>query len=150
VAAVSPAKPCALARSQDGFGEFDVRVRRIVMRSKFMKMFIAAVGVFLIGAAVAIADQGKTVTMYYDTVLPNGQELKAGDYVVYMGEADHKVQFMQNKKVVAEIPCNCHSNEKKHQRTELVFQKRDDGKQELLQIKFRGDIKTIVFEASGM
>ena len=120
------------------------------MSSKFTKMFIAAAGVILFSAVVALADKGKTVTMYYDTVLPNGQELKAGDYVVHMGEADHAVQFLQNKKVVAEIPCNCVTGEKKNQRTELVFQKKDSGKQELRQMRFQGDTKTIVFEASGM
>lgn len=120
------------------------------MSRKCFKTFIALAGAIFFNAAIALADKGTSVTVYYDTVLPNGQELKVGDYVIHMSETNDAVQFTQKGKVIAEAPCHCIKQEKKYQRTEMVFKKASDGKQLLQELRLRGDTKTIVLGAQGL
>lgn len=120
------------------------------MSSKPVKTFIALVGAIFFSAAIVLADKGKSVTVYYDTVLPNGQELKAGGYVIHMSKTNDAVQFVQKGKVIAEAPCKCIKHEKKNENTEMIFKETSEGKQLLQELRLRGDTKTIVLEAQGM
>ena len=120
------------------------------MSRNFVKTLIALGAAIFFSVAIALADKGKSVSIFYDTVLPNGQELKAGDYAVHMSETGKEVQFVQKGKVIAEAPCKCIERQKKNPRTEIVFKKNSDGKQVLQELRLNGDTKTIVLEAQGM
>lgn len=120
------------------------------MSRNFVKTLIALGAAIFFSVAIALADKGKTVSIFYDTILPNGQELKAGDYAVHMSETAKEVQFIQKGKVIAAAPCNCVEKQKKNRRTEVVYTKTSEGKQVIQELRLSGDTKTIVLEAQGM
>ena len=97
-----------------------------------------------------MADKGRTVKVYDDTLLPNGVEVAAGEYTIHVDETSHEVQFLQKGKVIAKAPCNCIGNKEKNQRTEIQYKKTADGKTVLQQLKVGGDNKTIVLEGEAM
>jgi hypothetical protein len=119
------------------------------MSKSFVKISIALAATLFFYAAVALAEKGKTITVYYDSVLPNGQTLKAGDYAIHVDKTAHKVEFLQKGKVIAEAPCDCKEG-KKNDKSQCVFKKDDKGKQILQVVQVGGDTKTIVLEAEGM
>ncbi len=119
------------------------------MTKNVLKTLVALAGAILICSVIALAEKPKTVSVHYDSVLPNGQTLKAGEYTVKVDEAAHKVQFMQKDKVVAESPCNCIQG-KKNEKTECVFKKDKEGKQMLQEVRVKGDTKQIVMEGAGI
>ena len=118
------------------------------MTKGILKSMVALVGAIFICSSIAFA-KAKTVTVAYDTVLPNGQTLKAGDYQVHVDEIAHKVKFMQKDEVVAEAPCNCKEG-KKNDKTICVFQNNKEGKRVLQEVRVKGDTKHIVMEGSGI
>jgi hypothetical protein len=119
------------------------------MTKSFLKTLVALAGAILVCSVIAFADKAQTVKVHYDSILPNGQTLKAGEYAVHVDEAAHKVQFMQKDKVVAEGPCNCIQG-KKNEKTECVFKKDKEGKQTLQEVRVKGDTKQIVMEGAGI
>ena len=119
------------------------------MTKNVLKTLVALAAAILVCSVIALADKAKTVTVHYDSILPNGQTLKAGDYAVHVDEAAHKIQFMQKDKVVAESPCNCIQG-KKNDKTECVFKKTKEGKQTLQEVRVKGDTKNIVMEGAGI
>lgn len=119
------------------------------MSKSVLRTLVALAGAIFICSAIAFAEKAKTVTLHYDSVLPNGQTLKAGEYTVHVDETAHKVQFMQKDKVVAEAPCNCIQG-KKNDKTECVFKKDKEGKQILQEVRVKGDSKQIVMEGAGI
>jgi len=62
---------------------------------------VVLVGAVLFISAVALAEKPKTITIYSDSVLPSGQELKAGEYQVNVNETSKEVTFKKGNKVVA-------------------------------------------------
>ncbi len=114
-----------------------------------LKSFAVVAGTIFIFSALAFAEKPKTVNVHYDSILPNGQTLKAGEYVVNVDESVHKVQFLQKGKVVAEAPCNCKPGNK-NDKTECIFTKDKDGKQKLREVRVKGDTKQIVLEGAGI
>ena len=120
------------------------------MSKSFVRISVALAAVMFFCAAIALADKGKTITVYYDSILPNGQTLKAGDYAIHVDETAHKVEFMQKGKVIAVAPCNCVEKAKKNNKTQCVFKKDAKGKQVLQVVQVSGDTKTIVLEGEGM
>jgi hypothetical protein len=120
------------------------------MSRNLLKVFVGVAVMVFFGAALAFAAKGKTISVFYDTSLPNGQQLKAGEYTVEMVKDGHAVQFTQKGKVIAEMPCNCHQVEKKHGETQIIFTKNANGKEVLQELRLKGDTKNIVFEAEGM
>lgn len=119
------------------------------MTKNVLKTVVMVAGAILICSAIALAEKVPTVNVHYDSILPNGQTLKAGDYTVKVDETAHKVQFLQKGKVVAEAPCNCTTG-KKNDKTECQFVKDKDGKQILQEVRVKGDTKQIVMEGSGI
>jgi hypothetical protein len=120
------------------------------MSRNVVKIFLGVAAMVFFSAALALAAKHPTVSVFYDTNLPNGQELKAGEYNVQMVKDDHVVQFTQKGKVIAEMPCNCHKTDKKHSETQVIFTKNAKGKEVLQELRLKGDTKNIVFEAEGM
>jgi hypothetical protein len=120
------------------------------MLKSFTKTSVALMAAIFVCAAIALAGKEKAIMVYYDSVLPSGQTLKAGSYAVHVDETIHKVQFLQKGKVVAETPCNCIDKGKKNSKSECVFIKDAKGHQKLQQVQLSGDTKTIVLEGKGM
>ena len=120
------------------------------MSRNFVKVFVGVAAIVFFSAALAFAEKGKSVSVFYDTNLPNGQELKAGDYTVQMIKAGRAVQLVQKGEVQAEIPCNCIKNHKQHSETQVIFTKNAEGKEILQELRLKGDTKNFVFEAQGM
>jgi hypothetical protein len=119
------------------------------MTKNILKSVVALVGAIFICSAIAFAAKAKTITVHYDSILPNGQTLKAGDYAVKVDETTHKVQFIQKDEVVAETPCNCKES-KKNDKTICVFENKKDGKKVLQEVRVKGDTRHIVMEGSGI
>ncbi len=126
------------------------------MNKCILKSLLALASAILICSAIAFAEKAKTVstkaqivTVHYDSVLPNGQTLKAGEYTVNVDEAVHKVQFLQKGRVVAEAPCNCNQG-KKNDKTECVFKQSKEGKKILQEVRVKGDTRQIVMEGAGI
>ena len=119
------------------------------MTKNILKTAVMLAGAILICSAIALAEKAPTVNVHYDSVLPNGQTLKAGDYTVKVDESVHKVQFLQKGKVVAEAPCNCKAGEK-NQKTTCLFLKEKEGKQILQEVRVKGETRQIVMEGSGI
>jgi hypothetical protein len=116
----------------------------MVMRA--FKSFFALAVIVLFAAALALADRGKSVDIYTDAVLPNGQELKAGKYTVVLDESATKVVFKQGKKVVAEEKCKVVNQDKKNPTNQARFSETPDKKQKLDEIRLGGDTRTVIFE----
>ncbi len=119
------------------------------MSKRILKSLAILAGAIFIFSALAFAEKPQTVTVHYNSILPNGQTLKAGDYTIKVDESVHKVQFLQKGKVVAEAPCNCKPGNK-NDRTECVFSKDKEGKQKLQEVRVKGDTKQIVLEGAGI
>ncbi len=120
------------------------------MSKSFAKVSLALLAVVCFSAAVVLADKGRTVTVFDDSLLPNGQELAAGEYAIHMNETNHEVQFVQKGEVIARAPCNCIQKEKKNSRTEMQFKKNAEGKNVLQLLRVAGDTKTIVLDSQDM
>ena len=119
------------------------------MTKSILRTAVMLAGVIFISSVIALAEKAKTVAVHYDSVLPNGQTLKAGEYTVNVDESVHKVQFLQKGKVVAETHCNCVTG-KKNDKSECVFKKDKEGKQTLQEVRVKGDTKQIVMEGAGI
>lgn len=119
------------------------------MNKNILKSLAILAGAIFIFSALAFAEKPKTITVHYDSILPNGQTLKAGEYTVKVDEAIHKVQFLQKGKVVAEAPCNCVPGDK-NSKTECVFKSDKEGKKVLQEVRVKDDTKHIIMEGAGI
>ena len=120
------------------------------MSKSFARVSLTLLAVVCFSAAVVFADRGRTIKVFDDSLLPNGQELTAGEYAVHMDETNHEVQFVQKGEVIARAPCNCILKEKKNLQTEIQFKRNAEGKNVLQQLRIAGDTKTIVLESQEM
>lgn len=120
------------------------------MSRNVIRVMMGFAAMICFSAVLALAAKNPKVSVFYDTNLPNGQELKAGEYTVQMIKDGHAVQFLQKGEVKAEMPCNCIKTEKKHGETQVIFTKNAEGKEILQELRLKGDTKNIVFEAEGM
>ena len=116
----------------------------MLMRA-FKSIFALAVMVLFV-SALAIADKGKSVTIYTNAVLPNGQELKAGKYNVVVDASATKVVFMQGNKVVAEHQCKVVNKDQKNPSNQARYSETQDKKQRLNEIRFGGETRSVVLE----
>ncbi len=110
-------------------------------------LYLAVTVMFV--ASVAVAAKGKTVSVYTDAVLPNGQELKAGTYNVLVDDSANKVKFMKGKEVVAEAGCKVVEEPKKNDCNEVRTVEKGD-KQEVQEIRLGGEKRSILLIQGGM
>ena len=109
-----------------------------------MKTIVSTAVAVLFLAALAMADQGRTIDVYTDSVLPDGQELKAGKYQVIVDEGEKEVQFLQSKKVVAKHACRCMRHEgEKNRYNQARYNETADKKQKLTELRFAGKSCTL-------
>jgi hypothetical protein len=109
-------------------------------------LFLAA-AVLLI-SAVALAKKPKTITIYSDSVLPSGQQLKAGEYQIDVNEASKVVTFKQDDKVVATAGCKIVVKPVKNPCDQARFGEKDN-KQELQELRFGGETRSILIIGGG-
>ena len=108
------------------------------MFNSLIKNVLALGAAIILFAAVALAGKGKTVDIYTDAVLPDGQVLKAGKYQVVVGEGEKEVEFMQRGKVVMKHPCQCLGHKEVNRYNQTRFVEGPDKKQHLTEIRFAG------------
>jgi hypothetical protein len=127
----------------------DPALRRNSMSRGTVRTFLYLAVMVLFVASFAMAATGKTVSVYTDAVLPNGQQLKAGHYKVVVDDSANKVKFMKGKEVVAEAGCKVVDEPKKNDSNEVRTVEKGD-KQEVQEIRLGGEKRSIVLIQEGM
>src|SRR5579863_3009993 len=74
-------------------------VRRNSMSRQVVKISLFLAGALLFVAGVVLAEKAKSINIPKDSVLPSGQQLKAGNYQVDVNEAANQVTFKKGSKV---------------------------------------------------
>ena len=114
-----------------------------------LKIFLfLGVAVFFT-AALALAQKTKTVDIYTDAVLPNGQELKAGRYQVVVDETAKQVTFKKGNKVVATAGCQIIEKPEKNSCNEARYTDKDK-RQQLQELRLGGERRSILLIQGGM
>ncbi len=108
------------------------------MFERFIKNVLALGAAIMLFAAVALAGKGRTVDIYTDAVLPDGQVLKAGKYQVVVGEGEKEVEFLKAGKVVLKHPCQCLGHKEVNPNNQARYVESPDKKQRLTEIRFAG------------
>jgi hypothetical protein len=141
-------------RRGDGFAPQNPwRNRPEICEEAFMsrtgiKVLFLLAGVVLFISAIALAKKSKTITIYSDSVLPSGQQLKAGEYQIDVNEASKVVTFKQDDKVVATAGCKIVEKPVKNPCSQARFGQKDD-KQELQELRFGGESRSILIIGGG-
>jgi hypothetical protein len=120
-------------------GRFQMSVRGI------MKNAVVLVVGILAAVALALAARGD-VTIYNETLLPDGQSLKAGKYVVVIDEATKEVQFQQGREMVAKHSSRCVPLEQKNRYTEARFTEEAGKPSRLNEVRLQGMRCTHILE----
>jgi hypothetical protein len=118
------------------------------MSRQVIKTLLLLAGAVLFMSAVALAEKGKTINIYTDSVLPSGQQLKAGKYQVDVNEASKQVTFKKGDKVVATSGCQIVEKPEKNACSEARFGQKDN-KQELQELRFGGENRSILLIHGG-
>jgi hypothetical protein len=113
------------------------------MSRQSVKVLFLLAGVVLFVSAIALAKKPKTITIYSDSVLPSGQELKAGDYQIDVNETSKLVTFTRDDKVVATAGYKVVEKAAKNPYSQARFGQKDN-KQELQEIRFSGESRSIL------
>ena len=118
------------------------------MSKKVIRIFLYMVVAVLFTAALGMAQKAKSLSIYSDSVLPNGQELKAGKYQVAVDDASKQVEFKQGKKVVATTGCQIVEKPVKNPCDQIRY----DGnktKPQLQELRFGGEHRSILLIHAG-
>lgn len=102
---------------------------------------LLGVGMFLF-SSLALAG-AKTIKLDKDTMLPDGQTLKAGQYSVVVDEKVDQVEFIQNGVVVIKHQCKCIPQEKKWDSDAILFSEEAPNKKVLDGLRFKGETRLI-------
>ncbi len=105
---------------------------------KTFTTFFALAAVITFFAALAMADKGQAVYVPQDSVLPDGQVLKTGDYRVVVDEAGKEVQFWHEDRMVAKHECKVEPLDKKARSPELRFSETAEKKRCLREVRLAG------------
>ncbi|MGA2628670.1 MAG: hypothetical protein ABSG54_00525 [Terriglobia bacterium] len=104
-----------------------------------LKTVVSTIAAVLLVAAVAMAEKGRTIDVYTNAILPDGQELKAGKYQVVVSADEKEIQFLQSNKVVAKHACRCMGHDgPKHRYSQARYAEGADKKQKLTEVRFAG------------
>ncbi len=104
------------------------------------------VSVVLFFAILGVAGKTKTIDIYTDAFLPDGQELKAGKYQVVVDEKADQVEFMKGSKVVVKHRCKCVQQERKNGTNRALYTERQDKRLMLTELRFGGETRVIHLE----
>jgi len=114
-----------------------------------LKTLLYLLVTILFTASVALAQKAKTIDIYTDAVLPNGKELKAGKYQVVVDESAKQVKFMKGSKVVAEHGCKVVEVPVKNDCNQVRFVGTKGQKQEIQELRFGGERRSILLLGEG-
>jgi hypothetical protein len=104
-----------------------------------LKTLVSTIAAVLLVAALAMAEKGRTVDIYTNAILPDGQELKAGKYQVVVSADEREMQFLQSNKVVAKHACRCMGHDgPKHRYSQARYIEGPDKKQKLTEVRLAG------------
>jgi len=115
-----------------------------------LKAFLYLVVTVLFTASLALAQKAKTIDIYTDAVLPNGKELKAGKYQVVVDENAKQVKFMKGNKVVAEHGCKVVEVPAKNNCNQIRYAEKAGQKQEIQELRFGGERRSILLIGEGL
>ncbi len=118
------------------------------MSRKTARLMLYLAGAVVLFATVALAGDTKAFRLYSDSVLPNGQTLKAGQYQVIINESNKEVTFKQEGKVVASVACQIQAKSAKNETNETYFGNKG-ATPEIQEIRFGGERRSILFVESG-
>ncbi len=118
------------------------------MSRQSLKVLFLLAGAVLFLSSIALAKKNKTITIFSDSVLPSGQALKAGEYQVDVNEASKQVTFKQDDKVVATAGCKIVEKPVKNPCSQARFGQKDN-KQELQELRFGGETRSILIIGGG-
>lgn len=109
------------------------------MTKRFFRTFFSVAAAVLFIAVLAKAEKARTIDVYADAVLPDGQEIKAGKYQVVVDAGEKEVQFVRGNAVVARHACRCLGHEgEKNRYNQVRYIEAPDKKQKLTEIRFAG------------
>ena len=109
------------------------------MPKSLTRSLLSAGAALLFFAALAMAEKGKSIDVYTDAVLPDGQQLKAVKYQVVVSEGEKEVQFLQDDRVVAKHACqNVAHEEGKNRYNQARYTATPDKKQKLTELRLAG------------
>jgi len=115
-----------------------------------LRTFLYLAMTVLFTASVALAQKAKTLEIYTDAVLPNGKELKAGKYQVVVDESAKQVKFMKGSKVVAEHGCKVVEVPTKNDCNQVRYAETKGQKQEIQELRFGGERRSILLIGEGL
>ena len=118
------------------------------MSRKTIKISLLLAGALLLVAGVALAEKAKSINIPTDSVLPSGQELKAGRYQVDVNETSQQVTFKQGDKVVATSGCKIVEKPEKNTCSQARFGEKNN-KQQLQELRFGGEHRSILLIGGG-
>lgn len=93
-------------------------------------------------ATMALAGP-KSIHVVDNVVLPGGQKLQAGEYVVVLNQKMDQVQFLKNSRVIATSPCKCVHQQNKNKETQTLLEQGPGDTQVLRQILLQGEKQII-------
>jgi hypothetical protein len=123
-------------------------VRRISRSRQIVKVSLYLAGALLFVAGVALAEKAKSINIPKDSVLPGGQQLKAGSYQVDVNEAANQVTFKKGNKVVATAGGNIVVKVENNTCSEARFGEKHN-KQQLEELRFGGEQRSILPVGGG-
>jgi hypothetical protein len=113
---------------------------------KYLGTGILSLGLLLAAGIPALAKNSRTVTLPHATVL-QGTALPAGQYSVEWESQSPAatVQFVQHRKVVVSTQGRVEQRDRSYERDAVVYSTSPDGSMSLVEIRFAGSNKVLVF-----
>jgi hypothetical protein len=107
---------------------------------------LLSVALLLAAGIPGFASNSRTVTLQHDAVL-SGTSLAAGRYTVQWEahSPEATVEFVQHHKVVLSTEGRVEQRDKKYDRNAVVYNAASDGTMSLVEIRFAGSSKVLVF-----
>jgi len=118
------------------------------MSRKSLRVLLLLAGTVLFVSVIALAKQAKTITIFSDSVLPSGQQLKAGEYQIDVNATSNVVTFKKDDRVVATAGCKIIEKPVKNPCSQARFGQKDN-KQELQELRFGGESRSILIIGGG-
>jgi hypothetical protein len=113
---------------------------------KFLGISGLSMALLLAAGIPGLAKNSRTVTFQHDAVL-NGSSLAAGRYSVRWEthSPEATVEFVQHHKVVLSTEGRVEQRDKRYDRNAVVYNIAPDGTMSLVEIRFAGSSKVLVF-----
>ena len=124
------------------------------MKTNIRKCFATgtlSLGLLLATGIPALAKNSGTMVLHYDAVL-HGKALPAGKYVVEWKthSPEATVQFVQRYKVVLFAEGRVERRHHIYERDSVVYNMEPDGSRSLIEIRFAGSDKVLVFDRNAL